>query len=398
MQSGTSSKASPSPAAIVGIVGGAVLVIGSFLTWATASINIDALANAIGVDPALLQGAVPGSTSFSVKGMDSGADGTFTLIAGIAAVVVAIVLIMKADLKKPMGAILIIAGLVGGGVALYDLSKVNDVKQEAVDAAGGGLAAAGIDAGVLDEVFDVSAGIGIWVCIAGGLIAIVGGVMAFAAKPAPAMAGGPAAPMGSGFDAPSAQPRQLPRPPRPRSRLHPRPRSPRRRCRPPSRSPRRRRTQRPSATRCPRCPGTTREARRPSVLTTTLTIDTGGRRVVDVSDRVRRFAAEAGSDGLLHVFLPHATAGLALIETGAGTEPDLEETLERLLPRDDRYRHRHGSVGHGGDHVLPAFVSPSLVLPVVAGDVALGIWQSVVVVDPNRENDTRTLRLSFLEG
>ncbi len=206
MQSGTSSKASPSPAAIVGIVGGAVLVIGSFLTWATASINIDALANAIGVDPALLQGAVPGSTSFSVKGMDSGADGTFTLIAGIAAVVVAIVLIMKADLKKPMGAILIIAGLVGGGVALYDLSKVNDVKQEAVDAAAGGLAAAGIDAGVLDEVFDVSAGIGIWVCIAGGLIAIVGGVMAFAAKPAPAMAGGPAAPMGSGFDAPSAAP------------------------------------------------------------------------------------------------------------------------------------------------------------------------------------------------
>jgi secondary thiamine-phosphate synthase enzyme len=134
------------------------------------------------------------------------------------------------------------------------------------------------------------------------------------------------------------------------------------------------------------------------VLTTTLTIDTGGRRVVDVSDQVRRFAAEAGSDGLLHVFLPHATAGLALIETGAGTEPDLEETLERLLPRDDRYRHRHGSVGHGGDHVLPAFVSPSLVLPVVAGDVALGIWQSVVVVDPNRENDARTLRLSFLEG
>ena len=132
--------------------------------------------------------------------------------------------------------------------------------------------------------------------------------------------------------------------------------------------------------------------------TTTFTIDTGGRRVVDVSDRVRGFAAEAGGDGLLHVFLPHATAGLALIETGAGTEPDLEEALERLLPRDDRYDHRHGSVGHGGDHVLPAFVAPSLVLPVVAGEVALGIWQSVVVVDPNRENDTRTLRLSFVEG
>jgi secondary thiamine-phosphate synthase enzyme len=134
------------------------------------------------------------------------------------------------------------------------------------------------------------------------------------------------------------------------------------------------------------------------VRTTTFTIDTGGRRVVDVSDRVRRFAAETGADGLLHVFVPHATAGVALIETGAGTEADLEEMLARLLPRDDRYRHRHGSVGHGGDHVLPAVVSPSLILPVVGGKVQLGIWQSVVVVDPNRENDTRTVRLSFVDG
>jgi secondary thiamine-phosphate synthase enzyme len=134
------------------------------------------------------------------------------------------------------------------------------------------------------------------------------------------------------------------------------------------------------------------------VRTTTFTIDTGGRRVVDVSDRVRRFAAEAGGDGLLHVFLPHATAGLALIETGSGSESDLEDTLDRLLPRDDRYRHRHGSVGHGGDHLLPAFVAPSLVLPVQDGVVELGTWQSVVVVDPNRENDARTVRLSFLGG
>ena len=132
--------------------------------------------------------------------------------------------------------------------------------------------------------------------------------------------------------------------------------------------------------------------------TTTFTIDTGGRRIVDVSDRARRFAADAGSDGLLHVFLPHATAGLALIETGSGTESDLEEALDRFLPRDDRYRHRHGSVGHGGDHVLPAFVAPSLVLPVVGGTVELGVWQSVVIVDPNRENDIRTVRLSFLDG
>ena len=132
--------------------------------------------------------------------------------------------------------------------------------------------------------------------------------------------------------------------------------------------------------------------------TTVFTIDTGGRRVVDVSDRVRRFAADAGADGLLHVFVPHATAGVALIETGAGTEADLEEMLARLLPRDDRYRHRHGSVGHGGDHVLPAVISPSLIVPVVGGEVQLGIWQSVVVVDPNRENDARSVRLTFVEG
>lgn len=211
MQSGTSGKSSPSAAAIVGIIGGAILVIGSFLTWATASINVDALAQALGVDPALLQGAVPGDTSFSVKGLDSGADGTFTLIAGIVAVVVAIVLIMKADLKKPMGAILVIAGLVGGGVALYDLSKVNDVKQEALDAAGPGLAAAGVDSGVLDEVFSVSAGIGIWACIAGGIVAIIGGVMAVAAKSAPAMASGPSTAIGSGFDtSPSAPTSTMP--------------------------------------------------------------------------------------------------------------------------------------------------------------------------------------------
>ena len=127
-----------------------------------------------------------------------------------------------------------------------------------------------------------------------------------------------------------------------------------------------------------------------------LQVDTGGRRVLDVSDRVRAFAADAGADGLLHVFVPHATAGVALMETGAGSEADLDEALERLLPRDDRYAHRHGSVGHGGDHLLPVLVSPSLILPVIDGRVALGTWQSVVVVDPNRENNTRTVRLSFV--
>jgi secondary thiamine-phosphate synthase enzyme len=127
-----------------------------------------------------------------------------------------------------------------------------------------------------------------------------------------------------------------------------------------------------------------------------LTINTRGRRVVDITDRVGAFATSAGGDGLVHVFVPHATAGVALMETGSGSEEDLAELLERLLPRDDRYTHRHGSVGHGGDHLLPILVSPSLVLPAEGGRLALGTWQRVVVVDPNRENDTRRVRLAFL--
>jgi secondary thiamine-phosphate synthase enzyme len=127
-------------------------------------------------------------------------------------------------------------------------------------------------------------------------------------------------------------------------------------------------------------------------------IDTGGRLVTDVTDRVQDFAGRAASDGLLHVFLPHATAGVALMETGSGSEEDLEEALERFLPRDDRYRHRHGSIGHGGDHLLPAFVGPSLVLAVEGGRPMLGTWQRVVVIDPNRENNRRVVQLRFLAG
>lgn len=100
--------------------------------------------------------------------------------------------------------------------------------------------------------------------------------------------------------------------------------------------------------------------------------------------------------GLIHVFVPHATAGVALMETGSGSEQDLEEVLEHLLPRDDRYSHRHGTTGHGGDHVLPVLVSPSLVLAMEQGELVLGTWQSVVVVDPNRDNDRRDLRLSYI--
>lgn len=128
------------------------------------------------------------------------------------------------------------------------------------------------------------------------------------------------------------------------------------------------------------------------------TIDTSGHRVLDVTDRVEAFAGDVGGDGLVHVFVPHATAGVALMETGSGSEADLADALERLLPRDERYQHRHGSVGHGGDHLLPVMVSPSLVLAVEDGRLVLGTWQRVVVVDPNRENDRRRVRLSFLPG
>ncbi len=133
-----------------------------------------------------------------------------------------------------------------------------------------------------------------------------------------------------------------------------------------------------------------------SMRTATVRIETRDRLAHDVTDRVVSFAAEQEGDGLLHVFVAHATAGVALMETGSGSESDLEELLERIFPRDDRYAHRHGSVGHGGDHLVPVFVSPSLVLPVLDGVVLLGTWQSVVLVDPNRENDVRTVRLSFV--
>ncbi|MFC5379914.1 YjbQ family protein [Aquipuribacter nitratireducens] len=134
-----------------------------------------------------------------------------------------------------------------------------------------------------------------------------------------------------------------------------------------------------------------------------LHVRTGSRVVTDLTDDVVRFCRSGGDDvgsgdGLVHVFVPHATAGVALLETGAGSEPDLERALERLLPRDDGWQHRHGSPGHGRDHVLPAFVSPSLSLPVLDGRPQLGTWQSVVLVDTNADNPDRQVRLSFLPG
>ncbi|MEV6580906.1 YjbQ family protein [Streptomyces sp. NPDC051582] len=133
--------------------------------------------------------------------------------------------------------------------------------------------------------------------------------------------------------------------------------------------------------------------------TRTLDVTTGSTETVhDLTAACAEFLRDAarGRDGLLNVFTAHATAGLAVIETGAGSDDDLLDALRTLLPADDRWRHRHGSPGHGRDHVLPAFVPPHATLPVVGGELALGTWQSVVLVDTNRDNPRRTVRLSFL--
>lgn len=128
-----------------------------------------------------------------------------------------------------------------------------------------------------------------------------------------------------------------------------------------------------------------------------LAVDTSRAQVVDITDDIEAFVTDAG-DGLLSILALHATAGLALMETGSGSEGDLVRALERLLPRDDRYSHRHGSAGHGADHLLPALVSPSLTLPVTGGRLVLGTWQRVVLVDLNADNPQRGVRLDFLAG
>jgi len=113
----------------------------------------------------------------------------------------------------------------------------------------------------------------------------------------------------------------------------------------------------------------------------------------ECEDFLRRVDA---ADGLLNVFVPHATAGIAVIETGAGSDTDLLAAIEELLPADDRWRHRHGSPGHGRDHVLPGFIAPHATLPVVGGRLELGTWQSVVFIDTNVDNPRREMRLTFL--
>ncbi|MDH3260364.1 MAG: secondary thiamine-phosphate synthase enzyme YjbQ [Acidimicrobiia bacterium] len=132
--------------------------------------------------------------------------------------------------------------------------------------------------------------------------------------------------------------------------------------------------------------------------TTTISLHTGPQRqAVDITAQAALFVDGRG-DGLLSLFVPHATAGLAIMETGAGSELDLMDVLDELLPRDDRWRHRHGSRGHGADHVVPALVSPSVTVPVEGGRLLLGTWQSIVLVDPNTDNAERQIRFSWIPG
>ena len=130
-----------------------------------------------------------------------------------------------------------------------------------------------------------------------------------------------------------------------------------------------------------------------------LELHTGGSEsITDITDRCGDFVAESGGDGLLNVFVPHSTAGVAIIELGAGSDDDLLTSLDDLLPADDRWRHKHGSRGHGRSHVMPAYVAPQTTVPVISGRLELGTWQSIAVVDLNVDNPDRTVRLSYLRS
>ena len=137
------------------------------------------------------------------------------------------------------------------------------------------------------------------------------------------------------------------------------------------------------------------------MISVRLQVRTGSARgLTDLTGACRRFVAEqaGGGDGLLSVFVPHATAGIVILELGAGSDDDALATVDRVLPRDDRWRHRHGSRGHGADHVVSLLASPSVTVPVIGGELALGTWQSIALLDPNEDNAERTVVLSFLAG
>ena len=188
--------------AILAVAGGVLLAIGSVLTWAKASIDLDAFAQALGVDPAQLQGAVGAETSKVVSGTST-SDGKLALVCGLVAVILGVVAYSKRERWKVLGVVTMVAGVVGGGIAVYDITKKDDVIAEAKAAVGPTLASIGLDASVLDNIFKVTLGIGIWVCVIGGIVALVGGLMMMmnaSSAGAPAMAGMPSGAMAPASD------------------------------------------------------------------------------------------------------------------------------------------------------------------------------------------------------
>jgi hypothetical protein len=193
--------ARPSTPVIVGLIGGALLVIGSFLTWASMSVNVGALAALLGVDEAVLQGAIPGETSRTLSGMTSPADGVWTLVAGLVVLAAAIVVAMRAELRLPAGVAMAVAGVVGVGWTVYDFTQINDVRDEALGTFAAALQGAGVDVAGGEGLIDVSAGIGLWVALVGGVVALIVGVMvSMSARSAvgASVAGVPATSGGSG--------------------------------------------------------------------------------------------------------------------------------------------------------------------------------------------------------
>lgn len=208
--------------AMLAVAGGVLLAIGSVLTWAKASLDIDAFAKALGVDPAQLQGAV-GETSQVVSGTST-SDGKLALACGLVAVILGVVAYSKRDRWKTLGVVTMIAGLVGGGIALYDITKKDDVLSEAKEAVGPTLASIGLDTSILDGIFKVSLGIGIWVAVLGGIVALLGGLMMMMNRSsvgAPVMAGIPSGAMApasdSGFGTSSVVGSMAPPPPAPKA-------------------------------------------------------------------------------------------------------------------------------------------------------------------------------------
>lgn len=206
---GTNTPIGPGLAAI----GGVVLAVGSVLTWAKASVDLNAFATALGIDPAQIPASAAAQTTKSFAGTSS-TDGKIALACGIVAIVLALGAFARRELSKPFGGLTIVAGLVGGGFALYDISQKTNVIADAKATAGPSLAAAGIDPGILDKIFKVDLGIGIWLCVAGGALAVIGGVLLFMRGPAavPAMGGMSSAPPDSGFGSPGAPTMPTPAP------------------------------------------------------------------------------------------------------------------------------------------------------------------------------------------